>query len=427
MKTWLLAVILLCASVSASAQSHFPGTLPTGCTNGQVPVYNTSTGVWDCGNGGGGGTPGGSFNSIQFNDAGSFGGFGSWDGSTLNFAGTLDIGNGTDGSLRFGYDNPTIETYGSATDIDLYVQPKGAGVSQFGGTGASFRRIAETLDAVVSIFDNGSALTSLLGITSDDDAPYAIFVSNVSAPAGSSFNIYHDNSGTSWIGSSSNGSDTVYISMFADSSGALTTIDSDVRITSKLSVGSNSLFIGDGAGPAVVVDSGDNLGLGLGALSTVDTDGGGGGTGFGNTALGRAALQNLTWGTANVAIGNVSGYGITTGSDNFLLGVDVGNGTFPLTTGSRNFFFGTRAGLGSSTQRSNSAAWGYETTVDADNRWVIGNGSVTEVYFGSESAAANVFGNIFQPTTGYKSVDGTAGATVTTCTGFKNGLCISGT
>jgi hypothetical protein len=29
--------------------------------------------------------------------------------------------------------------------------------------------------------------------------------------------------------------------------------------------------------------------------------------------------------------------------------------------------------------------------------------------------------------TGYKSSDGTAGVTVTTCTGFKNGLCISGT
>lgn len=33
----------------------------------------------------------------------------------------------------------------------------------------------------------------------------------------------------------------------------------------------------------------------------------------------------------------------------------------------------------------------------------------------------------FQPTSGYKSVDGTSGATVTACTGFKNGLCISGT
>lgn len=32
-----------------------------------------------------------------------------------------------------------------------------------------------------------------------------------------------------------------------------------------------------------------------------------------------------------------------------------------------------------------------------------------------------------QPTTSYESVDGTTGATVTTCTGFKNGLCISGT
>jgi hypothetical protein len=34
---------------------------------------------------------------------------------------------------------------------------------------------------------------------------------------------------------------------------------------------------------------------------------------------------------------------------------------------------------------------------------------------------------VIQAGTGYKSVDGTAGATVTTCTGFKNGLCISGT
>lgn len=36
------------------------------------------------------------------------------------------------------------------------------------------------------------------------------------------------------------------------------------------------------------------------------------------------------------------------------------------------------------------------------------------------------FGGVLAPT-GYKSSDGTAGATVTTCTGFKNGLCISGT
>ena len=36
-------------------------------------------------------------------------------------------------------------------------------------------------------------------------------------------------------------------------------------------------------------------------------------------------------------------------------------------------------------------------------------------------------GATLRPHGGYRSADGTAGATVTTCTGFKNGLCISGT
>jgi ABC-type transport system substrate-binding protein len=45
----------------------------------------------------------------------------------------------------------------------------------------------------------------------------------------------------------------------------------------------------------------------------------------------------------------------------------------------------------------------------------------------AQTFTAPVSATVFQPTTGYKSVDGTTGATVTTCTGFKNGLCISGT
>lgn len=45
----------------------------------------------------------------------------------------------------------------------------------------------------------------------------------------------------------------------------------------------------------------------------------------------------------------------------------------------------------------------------------------------AQTFTAPVTATIFQPTTGYKSVDGTTGATVTACTAFKNGLCISGT
>lgn len=36
-------------------------------------------------------------------------------------------------------------------------------------------------------------------------------------------------------------------------------------------------------------------------------------------------------------------------------------------------------------------------------------------------------GGVLQPLGGYAAADGTAGATVTTCTAFKNGLCVSGT
>ncbi len=45
-------------------------------------------------NAGGSGSPGGSANSVQYNDNGAFGGFGSWDGSTLTVGGlaaTADV------------------------------------------------------------------------------------------------------------------------------------------------------------------------------------------------------------------------------------------------------------------------------------------------------------------------------------------------
>lgn len=53
-----------------------------------------------------------------------------------------------------------------------------------------------------------------------------------------------------------------------------------------------------------------------------------------------------------------------------------------------------------------------------DSAGNVGMGSLTP------GTKLDVQGNI--RATGYKSSDGTAGATVTTCTGFKNGLCISG-
>ena len=53
--------------------------------------------------GGGGGTPGGSSGSVQYNNSGAFGGFGSWDGTNLSFGslhlnGDGSIGNGASAS-----------------------------------------------------------------------------------------------------------------------------------------------------------------------------------------------------------------------------------------------------------------------------------------------------------------------------------------
>jgi hypothetical protein len=53
----ILALLLFTASPAwAAGVIVYPGQLPSGCTNGQVPTWQTSTNTWVCGTGGGGGT-----------------------------------------------------------------------------------------------------------------------------------------------------------------------------------------------------------------------------------------------------------------------------------------------------------------------------------------------------------------------------------
>jgi hypothetical protein len=56
----------------------------------------------------------------------------------------------------------------------------------------------------------------------------------------------------------------------------------------------------------------------------------------------------------------------------------------------------------------------------------INGGAATNV-MSLTSAGALLVNSTIQTLSGYKSVDGTSGVTVTTCTGYKNGICISGT
>lgn len=74
--------------------------------------------------GGGGGTPGGASGTIQYNNAGTFGGFGSWDGTTFSI-GALNYSN-TSGYLQIG---------SSAGRLGINVAPSLASVHIVGANG----------------------------------------------------------------------------------------------------------------------------------------------------------------------------------------------------------------------------------------------------------------------------------------------------
>jgi len=87
-----------------------------------------------------------------------------------------------------------------------------------------------------------------------------------------------------------------------------------------------------------------------------------------NVALGSKALEFLTTGSSNVGIGGNSGGNNATGNSNVALGVSAGPSVDAL---------------------ENTIAVGVGATVAASNRAVIGNSSIVDVFFGSETAASN--------------------------------------
>lgn len=61
--------------------------------NAGTMEFKDSGGAWAAFGSGGGGTPGGALTSIQYNNAGAFGGFGTWDGSIFTVGGDLSATN----------------------------------------------------------------------------------------------------------------------------------------------------------------------------------------------------------------------------------------------------------------------------------------------------------------------------------------------
>ncbi|MEO6405712.1 MAG: tail fiber domain-containing protein, partial [Ferruginibacter sp.] len=131
-------------------------------------------------------------------------------------------------------------------------------------------------------------------------------------------------------------------------------------------------------------------------------------TGGANTATGNFALRNNSSGALNTATG-VNALIVSNGNDNTADGVSslvsntsgnqntaVGSGAlYDNTSGSGNTAIGYLAGVNGPGTYSNATAIGYQARVAAANTVQIGNGAVTDIYFGN--SFANLHGNLISP------------------------------
>jgi hypothetical protein len=162
----------------------------------------------------------------------------------------------------------------------------------------------------------------------------------------------------------------------------------------------DSLFFGGGGFSShhdAGVEGWRNCGIGHNAMSRSTI-------GSANTGIGNVALWACTSGKNNSCVGRGALYALITGFDNAAFGREAGRyygaGTGANTTGDTGTFIGglSRASADGNT---NEVVIGYNTIGNGSNTVTIGNSSATDTFL-----AGNV-----TPSVGYKSSDGTAGAT----------------
>ena len=122
-----------------------------------------------------------------------------------------------------------------------------------------------------------------------------------------------------------------------------------------------------------------NIAVGATALDAVTT-------GDKNIAVGYSALTVNQGGADNTAVGYQAGKANTSGQSNVFIGASSG---LTNTTGEENIVIGTDADTGAS-GAINRIVIGDDATGVGDNKAVIGNDSITEVYM-SEDAGATVY------------------------------------
>ncbi len=166
--------------------------------------------------------------------------------------------------------------------------------------------------------------------------------------------------------------------------------------------GTQNTAVGSQALPALTTGN-FNVGVGTYALKVATT-------GEYNTALGFGSSLGLTTGVSNVGVGQWTFYYLTTGGTNVAVGAGAlsqlvdgnnnvgvgaingtdlyGNGYPPIVHGSDNTYCGFNAGPNG--DYSDTLCLGSQATATASHHAVVGGPTVTDVYFGSESALANL-------------------------------------
>lgn len=126
-------------------------------------------------------------------------------------------------------------------------------------------------------------------------------------------------------------------------------------------------------------------------------------TGTENAVLGRAALLNTTASSFNTAVGNLAGR-------------YQADGVTALTAAASSVYIGYQA-RGFNNSDSNTIAIGANAAGAGANTAVIGNSAVSDVYFGSSSAAATAHAALFQTHTALVALGGGSAPTLGTIGG----------
>lgn len=369
----LAVLAMLCVDSPAQAQKGEVRRVSKAlriCADGEVLVKDSTapSGV-KCATvaSGGGGTPGGDPTSVQFNDSGAFGGFGSWDGTTLTIpsTGIYQEVVGLGGTSTGGVPGPGIEV-GNGIGIGLQM----------------------SLPSLTGPIDGSFALSAIdaTGLRSTQWVGYSNFGGGVSQQMQ---NVTEEG---------------IYNVSFDDE------LASGGVGTAFYAGGNTAVMLGRAAMPwSLLYAHGAVLSvLGTAAQPTVSTQGTTGATTYSYKIVAKTSQGHSPASTART---------ITTGNAT-LSGSNFNRVSWSRVQGAT--FYDVYRTAGGATQGIIAADVDpfdiNSFTYTLDDTGLAGGGESAPV--------TNTTGIVFPA--GYKAADGSDGVTVTTCTAFKNGLCVSG-